>query len=360
MKIVDVKTHLIYLGEGLKIGSMPPMKNSGVFIQIITDEGIEGWGVSHFASSGMALKILLDEYFKGYLPGKDPFMVDMIFDEINNYTNRIMYGMPQATSMIQIALMDIIGKATKQPIYKLMGGRKKEVKAYISLNYTESPESTVETVQRAIDEGGYQAVKLRIGQGIRKDEMVVKAVRETYPEMDIMVDANSAYKTVVEAVKLVKTLDKYDLAWIEEPLASDNLNGHARLRELSQVPIAGGENDYGLFRFEDILSRGCYDIIQPDVTRCGGPWEVKKIDALAEVRGVSCIPHTWGYGHVMAANLHNIMASRCEYFEFPNYPANFQFLEEPIKAVDGFVPALERPGLGVEINQELFENFKKA
>jgi len=111
----------------------------------------------------------------------------------------------------------------------------------------------------------------------------------------------------------------------------------------------------GIFRFEDILSRECFDIVQPDVTRCGGFLQLKKIDAMAEVKGVSCIPHIFGFGHILAANLHFIMASRCEWCEFPFYPEEFQLLEEPLKCNKGKIKALEKPGLGVEIDKETFE-----
>jgi D-galactarolactone cycloisomerase len=121
------------------------------------------------------------------------------------------------------------------------------------------------------------------------------------------------------------------------------------------VEIAGGENDMGAFRFEDILSKGSYDIVQPDVTRSGGYLQLKKIDAMAEVKGVRCIPHIFGFGHILAANLHFIMASRCDWCEFPFIPDEYQILEEPIKCEKGKVKALEKAGLGVEINRKMFE-----
>jgi len=203
--------------------------------------------------------------------------------------------------------------------------------------------------------GGFQAVKLRIGNGVKKDEELIKNVRDAYPEIDIMVDANSAYHSVKDALDVAKVCDKYRVNWLEEPIPTDNLNGLARLREQSPVQIAGGENDFGIFRFEDILSRECFDIIQPDVTRSGGYLQLKKIDAMAEVKGVRCIPHIFGFGHILAANLHLVMSTRCEWCEFPFIPDEYQLLEEPIKAEKGWVSALDKPGLGVEINQEMFE-----
>ena len=360
MIITDVKSHLIELDFKIKIGSMPRFKASGLYTQIITDEGIEGWALSHWNLSNMAQKQFIDDALTKILLKKDPFMTDEIYNDIYHMSNRIMFGIPQATSAVMIALYDIIGKATKQPIYKILGGRKNKVRAYASLFRVYKPKAAVGATQAAIEAGGFNAVKLRIGQGIQKDEALLKAVRDTFPDIELMVDVNSGYTSVIDALKVAKLCHKYELTWLEEPLPSDNLNGLAKLREQSPIPIAGGENDMGIFRFEDILSRGAYDIIQPDVTRCGSFMELKKIDAMAEVKGVQCIPHIFGYGHILAANLHFIMASRCEFCEFPYYPEQFQLLKEPIKAEKGYVSALDKPGLGVEIDMEAFENSKIA
>lgn len=355
MIITDVKTHLIELDMKVKIGSMPRFKASGLFIQIVTDEGIDGWALSHWNLSNLAQKQFVDDALTKLLLKKDPFMTDDIYNDIYHMSNRIMFGIPQATSAVQVALWDIIGKATKQPIYKLLGARKQKVRAYASLFRAYKPKAAVGAVESVVRTGGFTAVKLRIGQGLTKDEALLKAVRDAFPSMEIMVDVNSGYTSLSDALKIANICDKYDITWLEEPLPSDNLNGLARLREKSPIEIAGGENDMGIFRFEDILSKGCYDIVQPDVTRSGGFIELKKIDAMAEVKGVRCIPHIFGYGHILAANLHFIMASRCEFCEFPYYPEQFQLLEEPIKVEKGIVSALEKPGLGVEINKKMFE-----
>ncbi|MFW9901688.1 MAG: mandelate racemase/muconate lactonizing enzyme family protein [Candidatus Thorarchaeota archaeon] len=355
MLITDVKTHLVQLDFSIKLGSMPRLKASGLYTQIITDEGIDGWALSHWNLSNLAQKQFINDALSKLLIKRDPFMTDAIYDDIYHTTNRIMFGIPQATSVVMVALMDIIGKVTKQPIYKLLGGRKKKVKAYASLFRLYKPKAAVGAAQAAIEAGGFKAVKLRIGQGIKKDAELLKAVRDAFPDIELMLDVNSAYTSVIDALKIAKLCYKYDYTWLEEPLPSDNLNGLSKLRELSPIPIAGGENDMGIFRFEDILDKNCYDIVQPDVTRSGGYMEVKKIDALAEVKGVRCIPHIFGFGHILAANLHFIMASRCEFCEFPYYPEQFQMLEEPIKVEKGFIYAIEKSGVGVDVNKKLFE-----
>jgi len=354
MQITEVNTYVLQMDFKIKIGSMPRFQASGLYTNLKTDEGIDGWALSHWNLSNLAQKHLIDETLRKIILNKDPFMVEEIYHEVYQNSNRIMFGIPQATSAIEIACWDIIGKATKQPIYKLLGGRKKEVRCYASVLRGYKAKPAVKTVENAVNQG-FKAVKLRIGEGIDEDEEVIREVRNAFPNIEIMVDANSAYQSVNEALKIAKVCEKYNITWLEEPIPTDNLNGLAKIKAKSPVQIAGGENDMGIFRFEDILSRDCFDIVQPDVTRSGGFLQLKKIDAMAEVKGVQCIPHIFGFGHILAANLHFIMASRCEWCEFPFYPDEFQMLEEPIKSINGKVKALEKPGLGVEINKEMFE-----
>ena len=338
----------------IKLGSMPRLQASGLYTNLKTDEGVEGWALSHWNLSNLGQKQLIDETLKKLVVNKDPFMVEEIYHELYQNSNRIMFGIPQATSALEVACWDIIGKATKQPIYKLLGGRKKEVKCYASMLRGYKAKPAIKSVENAVNQG-FQGVKLRIGEGIKEDEEVIREVRNAFPDIHIMADANSGYHSVNEALKIAQVCDKYNVTWLEEPIPTDNLNGLAKIKARSPIQIAGGENDMGIFRFEDILSKECFDIVQPDVTRSGGFLQVKKIDAMAEVKGVACIPHIFGFGHILAANLHFIMASRCEWCEFPFFPEQFQMLEEPIRVEKGKLKALDKPGLGVEINKEMFE-----
>jgi D-galactarolactone cycloisomerase len=357
MIITDVKTHLLELDFKIKIGAMPRFKVTGLYINILTDEGIDGWALSHWNLSNAAQKVFVEEALKKLLIRKDPFMTEEIFNTIYSSTNRIMFGIAPSTSAVMIACWDIIGKATKQPIYKLLGGRKQNVRAYASMPRGYKAKAAVGAVESILkpELGGFSAVKLRIGNGINKDEELIREVRNAFPDIDIMVDANSGYQSVNEALKIANICGKYNITWLEEPIPTDNLNALAKIREKSPVEIAGGENDMGIFRFEDILSKNCFDVIQPDVTRSGGYLQMKKIDAMAEVKGVRCIPHIFGFGHILAANIHFIMSTRCDWCEFPFIPEVYQLLEEPIKAEKGIVKAIEKPGLGVEINQKMFE-----
>ncbi|MBY9018879.1 MAG: mandelate racemase/muconate lactonizing enzyme family protein, partial [Candidatus Lokiarchaeota archaeon] len=235
MIITDVKTHLLQLDFKIKIGSMPRFQASGLYTNLITDEGINGWALSHWNLSNRAQQQFIEEALKKLVLKKDPFMVEEIYHEIYQNSNRIMFGIPHATSAIQIACWDIIGKATKQPIYKLLGGRKKKVKCYASMPRGYKPKAAVGAVESALkpELGGFKAVKLRIGNGIKKDRELIKEVRDAFPDIDIMVDANSAYHSINEALKVAEVCYKYGVEWLEEPIPTDNLAGLAKIREKS-------------------------------------------------------------------------------------------------------------------------------
>ncbi|HME54837.1 MAG TPA: mandelate racemase/muconate lactonizing enzyme family protein [Candidatus Lokiarchaeia archaeon] len=357
MIITEVNTYVVELSAvTMKIGSMPRFKASGLYINIKTDEGFEGWSVVHWALSSNALKVFIDEALRKIVLKKDPFMNEEIFWDLYKTSNRICFGIPQATAGLDNALWDLKGQATKTPIYKLLGGMKTKVRAYASFISGFTPKATAQTAGVAVDKG-FSAVKIRIGTNPTKDEAVIKEVRDTFPDLIIMADVNSGYSSVRDALQLAKIAEKYNLRWIEEVLQSEDLEALARVRSKSNVDIAGGENDFGIYRFHDILSAGAYDIIQADVSR-NGFTQMKKIEALATVRGIPVIPHIFGFGHQLAANLHFILASQSDWVEFAFAPEEFQLLEEPFHIKDGYLEAPDKPGLGVQLHPDALRQYR--
>jgi L-alanine-DL-glutamate epimerase-like enolase superfamily enzyme len=175
-----------------------------------------------------------------------------------------------------------------------------------------------------------------------------------------MADANSAYDDTKKALKLADICSKYDVEWLEEPLPSDDIDSLSELRIRSSVPIVGGENDFGVHRFREILEKKAYDIIQPDVTRSGGYIAVRKIGGMAESMSVKCIPHIFGFGLIAAANLQMIGAlSNCEWMESPFFPREF-YLTKQLMTPDkeGFVEIPQGPGLGVEVDWDAVNKYR--
>ncbi|MHA1731135.1 MAG: mandelate racemase/muconate lactonizing enzyme family protein [Promethearchaeota archaeon] len=358
MKITEVNTHLLQLEAlTIKIGSMPRFKVTALCVNVKSDEGHEGWSLVHWNLSNLGLKSLIDESLRKLLLKKDPFMAERLFWDVYETSNRICFGIPQATAALDVAVWDLVGHATGTPLYKLLGGMKKKVRAYASLPFGYSPKATAQTVGVAVDKG-FTAVKIRIGKSLKSDEAVLREVRDHFPDLPLMADVNSGYSNTRDATKCAQVAAKYGLEWLEEPLQGESLEALSRVRRESPVDVAGGENDFGIYRFHDVLKAGAYDIIQPDVTR-NGFTQMKRIETLAEVRGVRLIPHIFGLGHVYAANLSHVLSSKnCDWMEFPFIPEEFQLLQEPV-GIDskGFVNAIEKPGLGVEFDPAAFEKY---
>lgn len=280
---------------------------------------------------------------------------------------------------VEIALWDIIGKACGQPLYKLWGGFRDRVPAYASFIEVRSPEQRAEDVLRRREEG-YRAVKLRIHDWERRDDVAqVTAVRQAVGEdFTILVDANQAQQpgtpqpspgpiwTEHRALQTARELERLNVYWLEEPLDRYNLEGLTRLCASVDILIAGGENNRGLHEFRWLIERDCYDVIQPEALVSEGIGQLRKIAALAEMHHKLVAPHHGGGGVGLAAHLHLCAAipNACYLEVFHDPPCMtseiFQwYLAEPLKIdPDGFVTVPQKPGLGVELDEEKIERYR--
>jgi L-alanine-DL-glutamate epimerase-like enolase superfamily enzyme len=219
-------------------------------------------------------------------------------------------------SGIDIALWDIFGKVTGQPIGRLLGGRYKDrIKPYASLLMAE-PAALAATLQ-AVKAQGFRAFKIGWGPfgrvDARMDEAIVRAAREAIgPESELMVDAggSDAYwaGTLKWATRTAQMLAAYDVTWFEEALPPDDLEGYVQLRRVSPVPISGGEVLTRRQAFQPWLSQGAFDIVQPDVTKVGGISEERRIAWMALEHGILFVPHGWNTALGLAADLHLVSA----------------------------------------------------
>jgi D-galactarolactone cycloisomerase len=359
LKITDVQTTVVKIPVSIRIGAMPKIAGTGTFVTIKTDEGIEGTALTHFSFSDIALATYIESALKPMLLGQDPFQVEAISKTIYDNTNRILFGIPQASSVVDVALWDIIGKSLGKPIHKLLGGHKTKVPCYASFLFWMLPAQLANTAKVAMEQG-FKAVKIRIGKSLKEDEQCIKAVREVSPDLHIMADANSAYGSMKDALKLADICGKYNLEWLEEALPSDDLDSLSELRGRSCIPIAGGENDFGIYRFREILAKKAYDIIQPDVTRSGGYTALRKIGGMAESAGIKCVPHIFGFGLIAAANLQMIGAlNNCDWMELPFFPKEFYFIKQPLAPDnEGFIEIPQKPGLGIEADWDLINKYR--
>jgi L-alanine-DL-glutamate epimerase-like enolase superfamily enzyme len=274
-----------------------------------------------------------------------------------------------AISAVDIALWDLLGKAAKQPVFRLLGGRTKpRIPVYASRLYaTELGELAAEAKRYKDD--GFKAMKLRFGwgpvdgaEGMQRNIDLVRTVRETVGnDVDVMADAYMGW-TLDYAKRMLPLLEPFQLRWLEEPVIPDDIHGYAELKSYGRIPIAGGEHEFTLFGFRDLLQARALDYIQFDTNRVGGITQARKIAALAEAHGVPVIPHAGQMHnyHVVMASLNSPMA---EYFpmvdvEVGNELFWYLFAGEP-KAKDGFINlADDVPGLGLSINDANLRDFE--
>jgi L-rhamnonate dehydratase len=274
-----------------------------------------------------------------------------------------------AISAVDIALWDLLGKSAKQPVYRLLGGRtKSKIPVYASRLYS-VPLDKLATEAKKYKSGGYKAMKLRFGwgpvdgaAGMQRNVELVRTVREAVgDEIDVMADAYMGW-TLDYAKRMLPLLEPFHLRWLEEAVIPDDIHGYAELKSYGRVPIAGGEHEFTLYGFRELLEAKAVDYIQFDTNRVGGMTQARKIAALAEAHSVPVIPHAGQMHnyHIVMASLNSPMA---EYFpivdvEVGNELFWYIFQGEP-KAKDGFVDLdANVPGLGLTINEEALTKFE--
>jgi len=340
-----------------------------VLVEIFTDNGLVGLGDA--ALSPLVTKACIDTYLKPLLIGADPWDIEFLWQQMYRRTmafGRKGVGMT-AISAVDIALWDILGKSAKQPVYRLLGGRtKKRIPVYASRLYSMPLDELRVEAQRYKDEG-YKAMKLRFGwgpvdgaEGMQRNIELVRAVREVVGDgVDVMADAYMGW-TLDYAKRMLPLLEPFNLRWLEEPVIPDDARGYKELKAYGRVPIAGGEHEFTVFGFRDLLEANALDYIQFDTNRVGGISQARKITAMAEAYQVPVIPHAGQMHnyHVVMASLNSPMA---EFFpkvdvEVGNELFWYIFDGEPIP-VDGYIDLDENtPGLGLTVNEESLKRFK--
>ena len=331
-------------------------------VTVQTDEGLTGLG-SVFTSDHLvkgALKLL-----EPLLIGEQALEPERVTEKLHQHTFWQGRGgsVTHAISGIDIALWDLLGQATGQPVGRLLGGRSRErVRPYASV-LMEEPKALAERL-RSIKARGFRAFKIGWGPFGRRsddlDEAIVRAAREaTGPDSLLMVDAGASdafwphgYKW---ALRTSKMLADYNVAWFEEPLVPDALQDYVRLREHSRVPIAGGEVLTRRQSFQPWLEAGAFDIVQPDVTKVGGISEERRIAWMARDHGVRFIPHGWNTAIGLAADLQ--LASAFPDTDLVEYLDGSPFIDEiaanPWRLdADGMLAIPDAPGLGLKLNPD--------
>lgn len=336
-------------------------------VVVTTDEGVTGWG-SVFTNDALvkaALGVLAPLYL-----GENALEPERVSEKLHQHMFWLGRGgsITHAISGIDIALWDILGKVTGQPVGRLLGGRYRErVLPYASL-LMDQPEPLADHL-RSIQAQGFRAFKMGWGPFGRVshalDERIVAAARDAIGEdAYLMVDAGGSdaywpngYKW---ALRTAQMLADYDVYWFEEALHPDALEDYVHLRRNSPLPITGGEVLTRRQAFQPWLQAGAFDIVQPDVTKVGGISEERRIGWMAQENGVRFIPHGWNTAVGLAADLH--LSSAFPTTDFVEYITGSPYIDQLIEGgwqldEDGMLAIPTTPGLGITMNLDAVEKY---
>lgn len=369
MKIVNVTTAVVaYHGQA-------------TLVRIDTDEGISGFGEAN-PDAGAAAVVGLIQGFKRHLIGEDPRNVERCWELLRR---RYVFAGPQsgvfliALSGIELALWDLAAKAAGQPLYRMLGGRFRErIRLYADCgdgdNPSGDPAGCAARARRMVDEG-FTALKFDIDNLRHPDKLDafnhtlsrseirtmverVAAVREAVgPDIDLCIDMHARYD-LPSGARMAWELEPFDLMWLEEPIPAENVDALARIRAQTRTPICAGENLYLRWGFKDLLERGAVDVVMPDVPKCGGLAESKKIANLAEMHYIPFAPHlvstplgTMATSHQCAA-IPNFLVQEWHALEEREVWDSYVIAPDGSGSIvaDGHITLTDAPGIGVELN----------
>lgn len=326
-----------------------------IIVEIHTNTGLVGTGISYTVDiGGTAIKTLIEDYLQNLVIGMEALNYEEIWNKLQRQSRRLGLGVnSMAIAAIDIAIWDLIGKHYNQPLYKLLGGARSQIPAYISeinLSSTDTVQQLLDRVDRYIEQG-YRTVKIKIGkEDIEEDIERIRKVQERLGKGGkVLVDLNQKW-SASEALSKCSLLDGLQLGWIEEPMLYTDIQGHRNLKQAIRTPIALGESMYSRHQFLEYLKADAVDIVQADVAFVGGITEWHKIAHLANAFGKPVAPH-----FMMELSLHLLCGVQNSYMLENVVGGSFAelgLLETPIAVKDGVGIPSELPGHGIIFNKD--------
>jgi L-rhamnonate dehydratase len=383
MKITNVEV-LVLKSPGLynrPVGSEEPLGPTYMgLVRVSTDAGITGY--SDMETAAPVAKAAVEapswsedgvSYFDGLaslIVGENPLEPERLWYKM--YRGSIYYGRRgaaiQAMSAIDIALWDIMGKFYGQPVCVLLGAKWRDrVRAYASTLFRPTAEAMRDATRRYLD-AGFTAVKFGwgvFGEDPKQDVKLVEAARREMGEgCDLLVDTGwFVERTPKQAIQVIRSLEPYRPFFVEEILHPEDYDGYRHVAETVDTLVACGEQEATEWGFHELITRGKVDVLQPDLTRCGGFTVARKIAHMAELANVLVIPHSWSSDLLTAASLHlNAFMRRAVFIEFNTSqgPLSRELVREPLRMTGGWLSVPEGPGLGVEVNEEAIRKYRIA
>lgn len=349
------------LRQSVQQGLGQAVKRDTVIVRVTTADGLTGYGESYNGRAPFAVVQTINTTLTDLLIGMDATATIEIWQR---FEDRVLANHGTcaacvcAMSGIDMALWDIRGKAAGLPLYRLLGGSSRPVPAYaggFSLGYAE-PAVVAEEAVRCVA-AGFHAVKLRLGDTLSRDMERTVAMRSAVGDgIPILADANCRY-SLDDVRAAMPVLTQAQVGWLEEPFPPYREREYRAAAQITQLPLAAGENCYTRYEFGRLIEQGAVSVLQPDLSRCGGITETMRIAALASAAGLPVCTHGCHTGLNMAASVHVLASIDCaRYFEgdgSADNPLRSQLCSASYElAADGTVLPLEGPGLGVEIDEE--------
>ena len=355
MKVTDVKTFTVDC-----------FRTNWVFVKVYTDGGIDGVGEATLEYKEKALEGAV-EHIRSYLIGKNPLDVEKHYHDI--YRDAYWRGgavLMSALSAVETALWDILGKTLNVPIYQLLGGKVNDrVRIYVNGWFAgaKTPEQFAEKAKIAVQRGvtamkwdpfGKSYMNIS-NQDLDTALRCIAAVREAVGNsVDLLIEGHGRFN-VPTGIKIARELEPFNPMFFEEPTPPDNLEALKAVREKSPVAIAAGERLYTRYSYKDLFEMRAADYIQPDISHAGGIMELKKIAAMAEAYYIPFAPHNPSGPVANAATLQ--LAACCPNFcileiMYSDVEWRKEVTNEALHYADGYISIPERPGLGIEINEE--------
>ena len=321
-------------------------------------------GIGSVYSHPALIYLIVRDQLNPLLIGEDPCNVEELWKKMYGLT--LWYGRKGVAMStlggVDTALWDLRGKSAGKPVWELLGGGRKTCPAYASGLLWNDVDKLAEEAGQYI-ERGFRRVKMRLARSEEYDTSAVLAVRKAIGmDHDVIVDASMRYHFEL-ACRMGNFLKEQKVFWYEEPFAPEDIDSYVALRQVVDVPIAGGENEFGLQGFREVIRAKALDIVQPDASRCGGISEVWKIAEMAEGSGLGVATHSWNDAVAIMANAHVVAAMSngvTVEVDQMNNPFVNDLLVKPLQIENGELQLSHAPGLGVELDLEVVDKFRLA
>lgn len=355
MKVTNIKTFVVDC-----------FRTNWVFVKVYTDEGIDGVGEATLEYKEKALLGAI-EHIKEYLVGKNPLEIEKHWMHI--YRDAYWRGgavLMSALSAVETALWDILGKSLNTPVYQLLGGKVNDkVRIYVNGWFAgaKTPKEFGDKAKIAVQRGvtamkwdpfGKSYMNIS-NKGLTTALECIDEVRKAVGnEVDLLIEGHGRFN-VPTAVKIAKEIEQFKPMFFEEPVPPDNLDALKEVKMRSNVSISAGERLYTRWDYNEMFSKKAADYIQPDISHAGGIMELKKIAAAAEAHYIPFAPHNPSGPVANAATLQ--LAACCPNFEileimYSDVDWRKDVTNENLKYEDGYIYIGDKPGIGIEINEE--------